>query len=47
MFLLGFMNYDFLFRNKLPKGVKSVFINGKTFTREEFLKKREEFFNKK
>lgn len=41
------MNYDFLFRNKIPKGIKSVFVNGETLTREEFLKKREEFLNKK
>jgi hypothetical protein len=41
------MNYDFLYSNTIPKGVKSIFVNGETFTREEFLKKREEFFNKK
>jgi hypothetical protein len=41
------MDYSFLFRNEFPRGVKSIFVNGKTYTRKEFLKKKEEFIKKK
>lgn len=41
------MDYNFLYRNEIPEGVKSIFVNGKTLTREEFLKKKEEFIKKK
>tara|TARA_B100001029_G_C15000839_1_gene417970 strand:+ start:953 stop:1087 length:135 start_codon:yes stop_codon:yes gene_type:complete len=40
------MDYSYLYLNEIPKGVKSIYINGKTITREEFLKQKESFLKK-
>jgi hypothetical protein len=31
------MGFEFLFDNDFPSGVKSVFVNGKKYTKNEFL----------
>ena len=31
------MSFEFLFDNVFPSGVKSVFVNGKKYTKNEFL----------
>ena len=41
------MNFDYLFYSELPKGVKSVYVNGKRMTIEEFQKAKNDFLNKK
>jgi len=39
---------DYLFYNDdLPKGVKTIFVDGKKITREEFFKMKSEFLRKK
>ena len=38
---------EHLFNNDFPKHVKSVYVNGKTYTREEFLKEKENYLSKK
>ena len=38
---------DFIFQNDIPKGVKSLSFNGKTYSREQFLAERKKFFNNK
>ena len=38
---------SFIFQNDIPKGVKSLFFNGKTYSREQFLAERKKFFNNK
>lgn len=40
------MNYNYLFYEKIPKGVKSIFVNGKKISREDFLKEQKDFFLK-
>lgn len=40
------MNYNHLFYDKIPKGVKSIFVNGKKISREDFLKEQRDFFLK-
>ena len=40
------MNYNYLFYDKIPKGVKSIFVNGKKISREDFLKEQRDFFLK-
>ena len=42
------MKLDYLFYNDdLPKGVKTIFVDGKKITREEFFKMKSEFLRKK
>ena len=41
------MDFDYLFYSELPKGVKSVYVNGKRMTIEEFQKAKNDFFLKK
>lgn len=41
------MNFDYLFYQELPKGVKSIYVNGKRLTIEEFNKARSEFLSKR
>ena len=41
------MNFDYLFYSELPKGVKSVYVNGKRMTIEEFQKAKNDFLIKK
>ena len=38
---------EYLFYNDFPQGVKSIYCNGKVYTREEFLIEKEKFFKKK
>ena len=38
---------EYLFNNDFPKHVKSVYVKGKTYTREEFLKEKENYLLKK
>lgn len=40
------MKYNYLFYDKIPKGVKSIFVNGKKISREDFLKEQRDFFLK-
>tara|TARA_B100001175_G_C19197168_1_gene489551 strand:+ start:307 stop:507 length:201 start_codon:yes stop_codon:yes gene_type:complete len=41
------MGFDFLFHNDLPQGVKSVYVNGKRFSIEEFNQVKEKHLLKK
>ncbi|MDA8763219.1 hypothetical protein N9M92_03250 [Flavobacteriaceae bacterium] len=41
------MNFDYLFYNDLPKGVKSVYVNGKRMTLGEFNEAKKEYLSKK
>ena len=41
------MDYSYLYHTEIPKGVRSVYINGKKIRREEFLKERKTFLSKK
>ena len=41
------MNHDYLFESDLPVGVKSVFINGKKISRDEFLERQKKLRKKK
>tara|TARA_B100001250_G_scaffold116080_1_gene98416 strand:+ start:1118 stop:1285 length:168 start_codon:yes stop_codon:yes gene_type:complete len=41
------MGFDFLFYNDLPQGVKSVYVNGKRFSIEEFNQAKEKHLLKK
>ena len=41
------MDFDYLFYSELPKGVKSVYVNGKRMTIEEFQKAKNHFLLKK
>ena len=38
---------EYLFESEFPKHVKSVWCNGKKYTREEFLKEKENYLLKK
>ena len=40
------MGFDYLFYNDLPKGLKSVYVNGKRMSIEEFNKVKKEYFSK-
>lgn len=42
-----FMNHDYLFESDLPDGVKSVFLNGKKISRDEFLERQKKLRKKK
>ena len=41
------MDFDYLFYNDLPKGVKSVYVNGKRISLEEFNEAKKEYLSKK
>ena len=41
------MDFDYLFYSELPKGIKSVYVNGKRLTIEEFQKAKNDFLLKK
>lgn len=41
------MNYDYLFLNDLPKGVKSIYVNGKRMSLEEFNQAKKKYLSKK
>ncbi len=41
------MDFEYLFYNDLPKGVKSVYLNGKRLSLEEFEEAKKEFLSKK
>nr|AOE09295.1 hypothetical protein [uncultured bacterium] len=41
------MDHSYLYHTDLPKGVKSVYFNGKKISRAEFLKERKNFFSNK
>mgnify|MGYP001457776706 FL=1 len=41
------MDFDYLFYSELPKGVKSVYVNGKRMTIKEFQKAKNDFLLKK
>jgi hypothetical protein len=41
------MDFDYLFYNDLPKGVKSVYLNGKRLSLEEFEEAKKEFLSQK
>tara|TARA_B100001094_G_scaffold104886_1_gene101067 strand:- start:303 stop:458 length:156 start_codon:yes stop_codon:yes gene_type:complete len=38
---------EYLFYNDFPKGVRSIYCNGKTYTREQFLIEKEKFLKRK
>jgi len=38
---------EYLFYNDFPENVKSVYCNGKTYTRKEFLIEKEKFLKRK
>ena len=38
---------EYLFGNDLPVGVRSIYCNGRTYSREQFLIEREKFLQKK
>ena len=40
------MGFDYLFYNDLPKGLKSVYVNGKRMSIEEFNKVKKEYLSK-
>lgn len=40
------MDYKYLFYEDIPKGVKSIYVNGKKISREDFLKQQKKFFLK-
>ena len=42
-----YMSYDYLFYNDLPKGVKTVYINGKRLSLREFNEAKKKFLTKK
>ena len=41
------MDFDYLFYQDLPKGIKTVYVNGKRITIKEFENAREKYFSKK
>lgn len=41
------MDYDYLFFQELPKGIKSVYVNGKRLSIEEFKKAKSDFLSKR
>jgi hypothetical protein len=41
------MDFDYLFFEDFPKGIKTVYVNGKRLTVEEFEEAKEKFFKKK
>tara|TARA_B100001057_G_scaffold145358_1_gene145318 strand:+ start:506 stop:649 length:144 start_codon:yes stop_codon:yes gene_type:complete len=41
------MNFDYLFHQELPKGIKSIYVNGKRMSIKDFKKAKERFLAKK
>ena len=41
------MNFDYLFNQELPKGIKSIYVNGKRVSIKDFKKSKERFLAKK
>jgi hypothetical protein len=41
------MDFDYLFFEDFPKGIKTVYVNGKRLTVEEFEEAKEKYFSKK
>ena len=41
------MDYDYLFYEDLPKGVKSVYVNGKRMSLKEFNQHKKNYLSKK
>ena len=41
------MGYDYLFYNDLPKGVKTVYVNGKRLSLKEFNEAKKKVLSKK
>ena len=41
------MNFEYLFYDELPKGVKSVYVNGKRMSIEEFKDVKKKHLSKK
>lgn len=41
------MDFDYLFYDELPKGVKSVYVNGKRMSIEEFKEVKKKHLSKK
>lgn len=46
-YLKKIMDDKFLYYDEIPKGIKTIYFNGKRITREEFLIKKNKFVNKK
>jgi hypothetical protein len=40
------MNYSYLFYNDFPKGIKSICVGDKVLSKEEFLKQKNEYFQR-
>ena len=38
---------EYLFDNDFPEHAKSIYCNGRTYTREEFLREKERFLKRK
>ena len=45
--IFSYMSYDYIFYNELPKGVKTVYINGKRLSLKEFNEAKKKFLSKK
>jgi len=45
--IFNIMDFDYLFYNDLPKGVKSVYVNGKRMSLGEFNEAKKEYLSKK
>ncbi len=41
------MDYDYLFYNELPKGIKSIYVNGKRMTLREFNQAKKKYLSEK
>ena len=41
------MGFEYLFYNDLPKGIKSVYVNGKRMSIEEFKEVKKKYLSKK
>lgn len=41
------MGFDYLFHSEIPKGVKSVYVNGKRMSIEEFNNAKQSYLMKK
>lgn len=45
--IFDFMDFDYLFHHDLPKGVKSVYVNGKRMSIMQFNQAKKEYLSKK
>lgn len=45
--IFSIMDYDYLFYEDLPKGVKSVYVNGKRMSLKEFNQHKKNYLSKK